>query len=104
MNKLITISLLIITIVIINCAGSKVDTIQGKLYVSGNEPFTFLIIESEDGNIYKIECSDSLQTELWKMQGEIINLEIEDIKKEKNNAMAFVKGYKEMSPQDVNKK
>ncbi|HID93577.1 MAG TPA: hypothetical protein EYP60_05725 [bacterium (Candidatus Stahlbacteria)] len=54
----------------INCK----DTIDvvGRIYIVGNEPFTEVAIEVEDGKTYIIvgEVADSLR----KMQGEIVEI------------------------------
>lgn len=66
----------LLSILVVSCAGSvKTDNIAtGTLYVSGNEPFTFLALQSTDNEYYKIECSDSLKKELWKLQGSQVEL------------------------------
>ena len=83
MNKYFVIGITFILILIfgIGCAGAcKSDnTISGTVFVSGNEPFTYLALKSEADKYYKIECSDSLKKELWSMQTKIVKLKYSDI-------------------------
>jgi len=46
--------------------------VVGRIYIVGNEPFTEVAIETEDGETYAIvgEVADSLR----KMQGELIEI------------------------------
>jgi len=85
MNKyfIAGISIILILLVFIGCAGTcKSDkTISGTVFVSGNEPFTYLALKSDDDKYYKIECQDTLKKELWSMQGKIVKLKYSDIKK-----------------------
>lgn len=80
---------------IIGCAGNSKATniLTGTIYVSGNEPFTHLALKSIDDRYYKIECSESLRNELWKLQGNIVELEVEELKEFEKLNIATVNGY-----------
>ncbi len=94
-NKLFIILLSAIVISIIGCAGSSETNIKlnGTLYVAGNEPFTYLALDTKDRTVYKIECSDSLKKELWQLQGNTIELNCNEIKKSNILNTAIVNGY-----------
>lgn len=95
MNKFILIIFFTITLGIIGCAGSCNNTnkLSGTLYVAGNEPFTYLALDSKDGTIYKIECSDSLKNILWQLQGEIVSVDYDEIKKYDRLNIVVINGY-----------
>jgi len=67
--------LILITILMFSCTiiTYSDDCLCGIIYVSGNEPFTFLAFNTRDC-IYKIECSDNIKKELWQLQGQNINI------------------------------
>ena len=81
-NKLFTVLLSTIVISIIGCAGNCITTnkLSGTLYIAGNEPFTYLALDTKDRIVYKIECADSLKKELWQLQGRTIELKYIEIK------------------------
>ncbi len=95
MNKLLLSAIILLVVVVIGCAGnSKSNNIlTGTIYVSGNEPFTHLALKSIDDRYYKIECSESLRNELWKLQGNIVELEVEELKEFEKLNIATVNGY-----------
>jgi hypothetical protein len=94
-NKLFTILLSTIVISIIGCAGNcnTTNKLSGTLYVAGNEPFTYLALDTKDRTVYKIECSDSLKKELWQLQGKIVELNFNQIKEFNKMNTAVVDGY-----------
>lgn len=97
MNKflLILLTLVLFSLVIIGCAGKykSNNTLTGTIYVSGNEPFTHLALKGEDDNFYKIECPDSLRKELWKLQGNKVQLDVVELKEYEKLNTATVSGY-----------
>ena len=95
MNKPLFILLSIMIVVLIGCAGNNKtnNKLIGILYVSGNEPFTHLSLHSNDDKYYKIECSDSLTIELWKLQGKTIELSLDELKEFDKLNIAVVNGY-----------
>ena len=107
MNKLIIILFFALILSIIGCAGScnTTNKLSGTLYVAGNEPFTYLALDSKDGTVYKIECADSLKKDLWQLQGTTIELDYDEIKKYDRLNIAVVNGYsvKDLENKDLNK-
>ncbi len=106
MNKLVIILIFTFILSNIGCAGScNTNKLSGTLYVAGNEPFTYLALDSEDGTIYKIECPDSLKKDLWQLQGETISLNYTEIKKYDRLNIAVVIGYsiKDLENKELNK-
>lgn len=107
MNKVMIILFFVITLGIIGCAGScnSTNKLSGTLYVAGNEPFTYLALDSKDGTIYKIECSDSLKNILWQLQGETVSVNYDDIKKYDRLNIVVINGYSvnDLENQGLNK-
>ncbi len=94
MNKLVIILIFSFILSIIGCAGScNTNKLSGTLYVAGNEPFTYLALDTKDGTIYKIECADLLKNDLWQLQGKTVNLYYDEIKKYDKLNIAVVNGY-----------
>ena len=107
MNKLVIILIFSFILGIIGCAGScNTVKLSGTLYVAGNEPFTYLALDSKDGTIYKIECADSLKKDLWQLQGMTVNLYYAEIKKYDELNIAIVNGYsvKDLENNDLNQR
>ena len=92
MNKIIT---LIILTILISLSGCNSYKLTGTLFVSGNEPFTFLAIATDDYNntVYKIECEESLKNELWSLQGKTVDLYYDEIKKYERLNIAIINRY-----------
>jgi len=80
---------------IIGCAGScnNNNKLSGTLYVAGNEPFTYLALDTKDRTVYKIECADSLKKELWQLQGKTVELNFTKLKEFDKMNTAIVNGY-----------
>ncbi len=94
MKKLFLFFAILLYAIVFSCAGNNnTKNISGTLYVAGNEPFTFLALNSEDGNVYGIECSDSLKIDLWKLQGNIVAIEYNEIQEFENSYKIHVVGY-----------
>ena len=95
MNKIMIILFFTLILGIIGCAGScnTTNKLSGTLYVAGNEPFTYLALDTKDRTVYKIECSDSLKKELWQLQGKTIELNYNEIKKSDKLNTVVVNGY-----------
>jgi len=94
-NKLFMVLFSALIICVIGCAGScnTTNKLSGTLYVAGNEPFTYLALDTKDRIVYKIECSDSLKKELWQLQGKTVELNYDEIKKYDRFNVAVVKSY-----------
>jgi len=94
-NKLFTILLSTIVVSIIGCAGNcnTTNKLSGTLYVAGNEPFTYLALDTKDRTVYKIECADSLKKELWQLQGKTVELNYAEIKEFEKLNIAVINGF-----------
>ena len=64
---------LILLLFFIACSSS--GKVTGKVYVAGNEPFTWVALEAPNGTIYKISTTKELEQRLRNMQGR--NVEVE---------------------------
>ncbi len=106
MNKILIVLCFTFILGIISCSGSRntANKLSGTLYVAGNEPFTYLALDTKGGIIYKIECADSLKKDLWQLQGETINLYYDEIKKYDKLTIAVVSRYsvKDLENNDLN--
>ena len=47
--------------------------VYGRVYVSGNEPFTKLTLEAESGYFY-LESTEEIESYLWDNQDKFFNL------------------------------
>jgi hypothetical protein len=50
------------------------DTVTGVLYVSGNEPFTTIMLSVSPGVQYHVEADSSLKSHFWQMQGKRVGV------------------------------
>ena len=68
--------LLIISLSIIFCSftKNKIKTTTGYIHVYGNEPFTYIGIETTDEKEYTISADKKLIEELWATQGKYIEI------------------------------
>jgi len=73
------ISITLVLTIVFGCTG-KTNTLNGTIFVSGNEPFTYLALKGENDTYYKLECDDTLKKELWSMQGTSVKIEYADLK------------------------
>lgn len=72
--------------------------IKGKIYVTGNEPFTELAIQDEKGEVFLISKNSPVYKELWKNQGSTVILEIESREtKGSEKGKLLVKSFKILS-------
>lgn len=87
------ISLFIFFIAIIHCSLFRdvqpEQKIKGRIFITGNEPFTRLALEDMKGKVYYLQCSDKIQETLWDLQGKEVLIYYESI--DKNEAGRFVK-------------
>jgi hypothetical protein len=58
----------------LNFASTVNDTITGVLYVTGNEPFTKLGLQTSDGTMYILKCTKEIESDLRTKQGKIVNI------------------------------
>lgn len=75
------VSTLLLMLLITGCTGSttKSNIIEGTVFISGNEPFTYLALKTQDDKYFKLNCEDELQKELWSMQGQVVKLHYKDL-------------------------
>ena len=88
---------LLLSIFLLSCSGSKQDDgsglIEGKVYMTGNEPFTHLAVEREDGEVFILSGPDELMKDLEEMQGMTVKLQCSKIVRGKTENSAVVKRY-----------
>jgi hypothetical protein len=48
--------------------------VTGVIYVTGNEPFTTLILSVSPGVQYHVEADSSLKSLLWQLQGKRVDV------------------------------
>ena len=53
---------------------NKLKTVTGYIHVYGNEPFTYIEITTDENKQYSIAASDEIISELWKTQGNKVEL------------------------------
>jgi hypothetical protein len=51
------------------------DTVTGVLYVTGNEPFTKLGLQTSNGTMYILKCTKEVELDLRTKQGKIVNVQ-----------------------------
>lgn len=65
-----------------SCAGSRSlhqEGLVGRIWVVGNEPFTRLVIELDNKQMYYIKNESPVFKSLWGIQGERVHLDIAEI-------------------------
>lgn len=86
------------------CSGSKQDDgsglIEGKVYMTGNEPFTHLAVEREDGEVFILSGPEELMKELEEMQGMTVKLQCSKIVRGKVENRAVVERYEHVETED----
>ncbi|MDI6766243.1 MAG: hypothetical protein QME52_05410 [Bacteroidota bacterium] len=93
-------------ILFIYCCSSKktsdtVHLIIGTIQVIGNEPFTKLAIETEDGTVYFLKAEDDIEERLLKYQGQFVKIlykEIEELAEGKSILVEHAELIKERNP------
>lgn len=53
---------------------SHMETMVGKVYIIGNEPFTKYALQLEDGSAYVLNCTKELEMQLARQQGKTIKI------------------------------
>ena len=63
--------------------GKVSDSVEGYIKVYGNEPHTYLGIETQDGKVFILKSEDEILSELQNQQGYLLELrgKIEETKK-----------------------
>ena len=77
----------------INCSFfqsfSKDEKLKGRIYITGNEPFTRLALKDKNGNVYYLQCEKNMKEQLWELQGKAVVIYYVSI--DSNEAGKFVK-------------
>ncbi len=96
MNKKVFIINIIIFLLFCSCSLFKTDNtnsaIKGRVYITGNEPFTRLALEDKKGRIFYLTCDEKVKKELWKFQGKAVLIYYTEILR--NKAGKFIKVIK----------
>jgi hypothetical protein len=58
----------------LSSASTVNDTVIGILYVTGNEPFTMLMLSDSQGVRYHVEADSSLKYYLWQLQSKRVGV------------------------------
>lgn len=61
----------------------KKESLTGQVYVTGNEPFVQLAIETTGEKVYFISKDSPVYRELWQNQGKVVTIKIDGTKKSK---------------------
>ncbi len=80
-NRIVNIFVVLLSILLMECAtwksGDNVPkTIEGIIVVSGNAPFEYLGLQTAEGEVYKLECSDEIKHMLLVHQGKKAVLQV----------------------------
>ena len=71
---LIILSVLLCSLIFCSYSKNKVSKVKGLIHVYGNEPFTYIGIETTDEKEYTISADKKLIEELWATQGKYIEI------------------------------
>lgn len=79
--KILKAFLLIMLISVVSCSSSKdsaregeVKTLQGRVFVVGNSPFTHMALQTDSTTVYLLDCSDEIQKKLSEHQGNLAEI------------------------------
>lgn len=94
-SKIITIIilLLIVTFYSSGCScncGKDGNTVKGYITVVGNEPFTKLAVETDEGKVFLLQCSKELESVLYKDQGNYYYITYGDSRNENGSTVIIV--------------
>ena len=77
----------------INCSffqsSGKDEELKGRIYITGNEPFTRLALKDRKGDVYYLQCEKNMKEQLWELQGKAVVIYYVSI--DSNEAGKFVK-------------
>jgi hypothetical protein len=93
--------LISVAIVGLTCAGEKEatkGTIQGTIFVIGNEPFTSLAVEVSEGRMYRLSTSTETRQRLLALQGRKVIVEYSKIDTTAEGITLSVDRFKEITP------
>lgn len=89
---------LLVAVLVVGCLPSKksrVQTLTGRIYVTGSEPFTELAIEIDDQRVYRIAKQSPSYDSLWKLQGRLVKVRYKPGNKTQPDVI-FIIGYNEI--------
>ncbi|MFH1853149.1 MAG: hypothetical protein ABIA75_12475 [Candidatus Neomarinimicrobiota bacterium] len=90
----ITTVVLVLVLLLGACASRPLATdeiiITGKIYLTGNEPFTRLAVSDERGVHYLLTGADSILSELYQLQGSTVKLYCSKIVHSKTRNVATI--------------
>lgn len=73
-KSLLILMLLIFCMFFSSFSKNNNKTVKGYINVYGNEPFSYIGIETEDEKKYAIKAEKSVIEDLWKTQGNLIEI------------------------------
>lgn len=74
-NFIITVvAILLCSIIFCSYSKNNNKTVRGFVHVYGNEPFTYIGIETDDNKQYAISADDEEIAKLWQSQGNKIEI------------------------------
>ena len=85
---------LIFSIFTVECAKSDIQTVEGRLFVTGNEPFTELAIETSANVVYKLTYPEEMAGELGQLQGKVLVIKCKNVQSYNRFNTATVVSYK----------
>jgi hypothetical protein len=100
MNKRYVIRSIILSIFLIfsiftaECTKTDIQTVEGRLFVTGNEPFTELAIETSASVVYKLTYPEEMAGELGQLQGKVLIIKCKDVQSYDRFNKATVVSYK----------
>jgi uncharacterized protein YcfL len=73
-------------------------TIQGTVFVVGNEPFTTLAVEVSQGKMYRIATSADIRQRLLTLQGKKVEVQYSRVDTTAEGITLHVERFQEVSP------
>jgi hypothetical protein len=84
----------ILSLLTVECTKSDIQTVEGRLFVTGNEPFTELAIETSANVVYKLTYPEKLADELGQLQGNVLIVKCKNVQSHDRFNTATVVSYK----------
>jgi hypothetical protein len=84
MKRYVLLLLILAEVFLTSCSASKQSIpekgfIGGTIYSIGNDPFTKLGLQTEDGTMYILQCPREIESELHANQGKILKVQYDGI-------------------------
>jgi hypothetical protein len=77
--------------------GGREGTLEGRIYITGNEPFTRLALENTEGDVFLLQCEKELEEELWQLQGKSVLIYYINVDSTAAGTFIKVKEFKTMN-------